>query len=134
MKKVKITRYLETDKVTIGDLIYSDNVVHLKLTTLELPWLDNKKGVSCIPKGVYKVTTSYSNRFKKHLWEVHNVPNRSGIRIHAANFAYQLEGCIALGMYPADINRDGVMDIAQSVRAMDLAMTIIGSEFELEII
>lgn len=134
MKKVKIRRTHSTDEATIGELTYSDDVLFLKLATLELPWKNNQKNISCIPKGTYKVITTYSNRFKKNLWEVLNVPNRSGIRIHAANFAYQLEGCIALGMYATDINKDGVMDIASSVKAMELAMSTIGPEFELEII
>lgn len=134
MKKVKIRRTHSTDKVTIGELTYSDETTFLKLATLELPWKNNQRSISCIPKGTYKVTTTYSNRFKKNLWEVLNVPGRSGIRIHAANYASQLEGCIALGMYATDINNDGVLDITASVKAMDLATSIIGTEFELEIV
>jgi hypothetical protein len=37
-------------------------------------------------------------------------------------------------MYTTDINKDGIMDIASSVKAMELAMSTIGPEFELEII
>jgi hypothetical protein len=62
------------------------------------------------------------------------VPNRSGIRIHAANYSRQLEGCIALGMDQADIDGDGTMDIVQSKKAISLAKYFLGDEFELEII
>lgn len=40
---------------------------------------------------------SYSNRFKKILPSVLNVPNFSGIRIHGGNRAEDSLGCILVG-------------------------------------
>jgi hypothetical protein len=37
MKKVKIRRTHSTNEATIGELTYSDDVLFLKLATLELP-------------------------------------------------------------------------------------------------
>ena len=63
--------------------------------TIELPWKDNEKRVSCIPEGKYFIKKRYSNKFKWHL-EVTNVVNRSLILFHAANNAsLELNGCIA---------------------------------------
>ena len=66
--------------------------------TLERPWMDNAVGQSCIPSGTYEVTETMSHRFAKLLYEVHDVPERTGIRIHPANWHHELSGCIAPGM------------------------------------
>jgi len=73
--------------------------------TLELPQRDNKPNVSCIPSGEYQCSLRYSPNFRKNLFCLQGVPNRSFILIHGANFAgdttqgYQthLQGCIAIG-------------------------------------
>ena len=73
--------------------------------TLELPWVSNRSGISCIPTGVYTCVYELSPRYKKKMYGVINVPDRSGIRIHSANyggavwmgFKSDLLGCIALG-------------------------------------
>lgn len=63
--------------------------------TIELPWRNNERRVSCIPEGKYLLRKRYSNRFKWHL-EVIDVKNRSHILIHPANNALlELNGCIA---------------------------------------
>lgn len=74
--------------------------------TGELQDLNNKSGMSCIPTGEYTCMWTYSPSFKRHMYLVCNVHNRSGIRIHSANYVgrqdlgyrQQLQGCIALGM------------------------------------
>lgn len=63
--------------------------------TIELPWRDNEKQVSCIPEGIYDVAPRYSKRFKHHLHVMH-VPKRRYILIHGGNDAKRdLRGCIA---------------------------------------
>jgi hypothetical protein len=63
--------------------------------TIELPWRNNEKMVSCIPEGTYKIDFRFSEKFGNHL-EVKNVINRSLILIHPANNALkELKGCIA---------------------------------------
>ncbi len=64
--------------------------------TLELPWKDNAPRISCIPAGLYDMAITWSNRFQKHMLEILKVPGRAGIRIHNANFAHELLGCIAI--------------------------------------
>ena len=54
-------------------------------------------GKTCIPNGTYTVVLSYSNRFKRILPELLNVPHFLGIRMHSGNDSSQTEGCVLLG-------------------------------------
>lgn len=72
-----------------------DDTGKLLCYTIELPWLNNAKAVSCIPEGSYILTKRYSKKFNWHL-HVQQVPQREYILIHAANNALmELKGCIA---------------------------------------
>jgi len=63
--------------------------------TIELPWKENEKRVSCIPEGEYFLKKRYSQKFHWHL-EVIAVKNRKLILFHPANNALkELNGCIA---------------------------------------
>ena len=63
--------------------------------TIELPWLGNQKGISCIPEGEYVLKKRFSPKFQWHL-HLKNVPGRDLILIHPANDAKtELLGCIA---------------------------------------
>lgn len=67
--------------------------------TLELPDRNNRHGVSCIPVGVYELTTKRmaSGFFKgTQLPLVQGVSNRDGIFIHPASKTSELEGCIGV--------------------------------------
>jgi len=87
-------------------------------TSLERGWNDNKKRISCIPDGSYTLRLEYSKKFKKKLWEIYNVKNRSECKFHAANYWYQLNGCISLGEKRIDINNDGHLDVTKSKKTM----------------
>ena len=63
--------------------------------TIELPWKENQKGISCIPEGYYLLRKRYSRKFQWHI-EVVAVKSRSSILLHPANnAAKELKGCIA---------------------------------------
>ena len=112
--------------------------------TIELPWHDNEAQKSCIPATIigstrarkpYRVTWTFSPHFGKKTFELVDVVGRSKIRIHAANYISQLLGCIAPGMTFADINHDGVIDVARSGEALDKLISVLGTDdFELDII
>mgnify|MGYP004701969555 FL=1 len=85
--------------------------------TIELPWLNNQKRVSCIPEGSYRLRKRYNAKFKWHL-ALEAVKGRSGILIHPANDAKkELLGCIAPVQYHTGIGK-GVY----SRRSLDLLL------------
>lgn len=63
--------------------------------TIELPWRNNQRRISCIPEGRYLLRKRYTGRFGWHC-RVLDVPGRSAILIHAYNNALkESKGCIA---------------------------------------
>lgn len=52
---------------------------------------------TAIPWGVYNVIVSMSNRFKKLLPLLIDVPNFEGVRMHGGNTELDSSGCILLG-------------------------------------
>lgn len=62
--------------------------------TIELPWKNNQRKVSCIPDGAYPVKKRWSLRIGWHL-HVRDVPGRDYILVHAFNNALmESQGCI----------------------------------------
>lgn len=96
--------------------------------TVELPWKDNVRRVSCIPEGVYEA------RYEQHpdlgrAWRLQGVPGRSGILIHSANRPGELLGCIAPNQQLLTDQR------GESSRAAMLNLqNVCEPEFEVEIV
>lgn len=94
--KIQIKR-IYTPKTVIGELWHNDTLISY---TVELPWRDNLRNISCIPEGVYALGKHNSTKFGT-CPIVRNVPGRAGILFHAANDAddtdgySELRGCIA---------------------------------------
>lgn len=87
-----------TSNETIGCLYLNGYFIGY---SIELPWKDNQKNISCIPRGIYearirKAQESSTKKYDHVL--VKNVQNRSYILIHIANKAKELRGCIAIGV------------------------------------
>lgn len=95
---VKIVRTFKGAEYTIGKL-YIDNQYFCD-TLEDTVRKDGEKvyGKTAIPSGMYRVKKTYSPRFKKVLPEILDVPNFSGVRIHAGNTAKDTEGCVLLGL------------------------------------
>jgi len=93
--KIEIKRLYKTENSTIGELTVDGK---FECYTLEDKERDIKiKGETAIPKGTYKVIINQSNRFKKLLPLLLNVPNFEGVRIHPGNSNHDTEGCILVG-------------------------------------
>jgi hypothetical protein len=111
---VRILRENGNSKYTKGFIMAKKGGNKFSCYTLELPWRNNQRNISCIPVGRYPVKWTFSPRFMRFTYEILNVPNRSGIRIHPGNYVKNLKGCIYLGSKFADIDNDKVDDIINS--------------------
>lgn len=109
--------------------------------SLELPWLGNSPGISCIPVGKYRCSMTYSPKYRRKMYLVEAVPQRSGIRIHSANFAGSVKhgykcdllGCISLGR--AHSTAGGQLILTSSRVAMrEFERFTEGKSFTLEIV
>ena len=77
---------------------------------------------TAIPRGLYRLTTSYSNRFKKVMPMIKDVPCFEGVRIHGGNDQYDTEGCPLLGttrtavgvMHCSEVNAALILFIQQA--------------------
>jgi len=134
------------EKQTEGRLyVYNErNGVGYSCDTLELPWLDNKKRISCIPEGEYDVIKHVSPKFGECFW-ILDVPDRSEILLHdKVNFVgsknprtqkSDILGCVIPYETSMDIDGDGVRDIApkSSTVAMQKLLKILPNKFKLKI-
>lgn len=115
-----LTRLPSTDQGTFGTFVLEDGTT---FHSLELPWRDNHRGVSCIPVGIYYCHWIDSPKHGE-CYQVMSVPDRDMIEIHSANWAgdaskgfiSQLQGCIALGISIGVL--DGQMAILKSKAAI----------------
>jgi len=95
-------------KQTTGCLyIFDEDRAILNVKTLELPYLENQREISCIPSGEYDVELIHSLRFGD-CFSINDVPDRDGILIHRGNFVSDTRGCILVGMRFVDINDDNL--------------------------
>ena len=87
-----------TDNSTLGELFLNGERM---CDTLELPYKDNQRSISCIPAGEYKVRIRHpkesGSRKYLHLL-IKEVPNRDYILFHKGNTAKDTKGCILLGL------------------------------------
>lgn len=108
MMEIVVKRTIRTEKSTIGELYLNgvffcytleDKDRGLKQTdTLPSVRQRKVKGSTAIPAGRYAVQLTYSNRFKKIMPQLMNVPGFEGVRIHSGNTAEDTEGCLLVGM------------------------------------
>lgn len=129
-----LSRVTKSKEQVMGLLNVVDkfNVSVCELKTLELPWLNNAIGKSCIPCGNYAVVKRWSIRYGHHFW-LTNVANRSMILIHSGNFFNQTRGCILVGVYLKDSNRDNNLDVCQSKNALEILDLLLPQSFNLKI-
>jgi len=123
LKKIKtdkiellLVRDTFSENSTLGELFL--NGVRI-CDTLENPWLDNQRNISCIPEGEYDVRLRYpresGTRDYLHLL-IQDVPNRSFCLVHIGNFVHQTRGCVLVGLSSSQ-------DVVNNSKlAMDLLM------------
>lgn len=118
----------------------SEAVPPLVLHTLELPWKNNERTVSCVVAGTYRCAFKPSAKFGGNRYRLQNVPSRSGILFHAGNVAgdvtlglrSDVEGCILLGLAVGAVgsqraviaSREAVARFEQALAGLDFTLTI----------
>ncbi len=111
-----------------------------RLNTIELPWKDNQRDISCIPVGRYDVIP-YNSPLHGSVFLVKAVPDRGSIEFHILNWAgdaalgYRTdsEGCIGVGTSIGEIA--GQTAILRSASAMKLLLGYCdGDGFSLHIV
>jgi hypothetical protein len=142
MKARICRRYYETQ--TEGELeIFDEDTGELEFVckTLELPFKDNERNVSCIPEGFYDVVPRQSPKYGNHL-HVTEVKGRSLILFHHGNYAGSpnpktglpdIRGCILVGKDHIDITGDGIKEVTASKYTMKALMDVAPDGFILEI-
>ena len=93
-----IIRDTFSEKSTIGRLFLNGEWL---CNTLELPYRNNQKSISCIPAAEYKVrlrtAKESATRNYLHLL-VQDVKDRSHILVHIGNFPKDTKGCVLVGI------------------------------------
>jgi len=114
--RLKIDRAWKKTGYTIGRFFVNGDRFHESLEDedrgLDSTWSEAQVkaakifGQTAIPAGTYKVILSVSPKYKDRDWakefdglvpEIVGVTGYSGVRIHPANKASEIEGCIAVG-------------------------------------
>jgi hypothetical protein len=92
-----IIRDTFTEESTLGKLFLNGEYF---CDTLENPWKNNVRNISCIPDGIYDVRLRLpresASRDYLHLL-VKEVPNRDYILFHRGNTSADTSGCILVG-------------------------------------
>ena len=126
MDQVTLIRQDNDDTRSLGALVTKNDVYH----TVERPWLDNQKNISCIPTGIY-ICKRYSSDKYPNTFEITNVPNRTKILFHVANWAHNVEGCIGLGTHKLP-DKTGVGSSKRAISKFMKEMLLV-NEFQIEI-
>lgn len=117
--KLQLIRDDFTDVRTLGKLYADGDYIGETCEDRDKHLEDDKNGKvfgeTAIPRGLYKVVVSFSQRFKKPLPEVLDVPGFTGVRIHAGNTAADTHGCPLLGRVRT---ADGVANCAPVVQRL----------------
>jgi hypothetical protein len=104
--KLELKRKALKETYTIGDLfiggVFFCNVLEDKVRDIDKDGQFDHGEVkvfaeTAIPYGTYQIDMTYSNRFKRILPLLENVPGFEGIRIHPGNTAVDTHGCLLVG-------------------------------------
>ena len=91
--QLELLRVGQSNRGTFGVIRYGQIPFVL---TLERPWVNNEKDVSCIPAGPYKCRRVRSPKFGD-TYEICDVPNRTHVLLHKGNYLYDTQGCVLVG-------------------------------------
>lgn len=126
---MKLKRIAETDTGTYGVLISGGTPFAV---TLERPWLNNRKGESCIPTGRYVCKRVQSPKFG-NTFEITGVNGRSHILFHKGNLDDDTHGCVLVGESFNPVSGSHGITASKEGFAEFMAKTANVSEFTLDV-
>ena len=126
---------LSNDLQTVGKFILfnDESSLSFECYTLEPPDKDNQKNISSIPRGKYLVDLQDSPKYGAETFTINDVPDRTNILIHEGNFKTDTKGCVVVGEELADINKDGLIDVTNSIKTLN-KLKAKTDRFELQIL
>ena len=133
---LKVTRWYRP-LATYGnvDVINDNGSSVFQCKSLELPWKDNARSVSCIPEGEYVVRKEGPTLKRPYIYfRVLNVPGRDGILWHPGTYTSHIKGCTIPGEKFLDINKDGVLDILNTAMTLKKLVDLLPDKFKLNIV
>lgn len=129
MERLILERVYLPDR-TLGSLYRNGETI---AKVLELPWKQNKRGISCIPEGVYRVIKQPAKPTRDYpYFRLPEVPNRSGILIHRGTNPEHSRGCILVASRFRNINTSQP-ELEESANKLTWMVTNLPDEWELEI-
>lgn len=114
---------------TIGRLYIGD----FQCFTLELPWLLNQRGISCVKDDVY-FSKKYDSQKHGEVILLEDKHNRTFIEIHSGNYTSQIQGCILVGDSIGFLNDDGVPDVFNSKKTLKKILALLPDSFDVTIV
>ena len=95
--ELQLKRNKFTPTSTVGRLFVDGTFECFTLEDTVRPQGQKVYGKTAISAGKYRVAISMSNRFKRLMPILIDVPNFEGVRIHPGNTAEDTDGCILVG-------------------------------------
>lgn len=96
--EIRLIRKWFTQNSTVGELLIGgqEPFCYVLEDVVRPPGM-KIPGQTAIPEGRYEIVIDFSKRFQREMPHILDVPNFSGIRIHAGNESHETEGCLLLG-------------------------------------
>lgn len=117
--KLILERHTHNETSTEGSLYINDNffcyTIEDRVRAKPGEWKKELKvyGKTAIPYGTYPVLVTWSNRFKRPMVGIFNVPDFEGIRIHWGSSELSSAGCVIIS-YKADNEHDKLINDKQA--------------------
>lgn len=135
MKRLILQRIADDGNTTFGVFTYNNSPICL---SIENTWKQNRPYVSCVPPGLYtcnRLNTSKARgptfRLDMSLMNSLTGIKRTACDMHPGNTYTDTEGCLLPVMYFTMIH--GMYGGAQSVKAFNLLMGVLGGEESIEL-
>jgi hypothetical protein len=115
---------------TLGSIFLNGETV---AKTLELPWRDNKRSISCITEGLYTVIKQPPKESRPYpYFRLPNVVGRTGILIHRGTEPAHSKGCILVASRFRNVNTSKPT-LEESGKKLQWLIDNLPDEFLLEI-